>query len=255
MNLLTIITVHEINLDIRLLALMLVVFIAGIIRGYTGFGSALLAVPALAVLYGPVQAVVIEVLIEIPVSLGLLPNAIRKAERSTVLPMLLMFALFVPAGALLLKIANPDYVKLAISIFVLFAVVLLWQQARFTKLISPKANYVVGSISGITQGLTGIAGPLFVTALLARGEDNTKTRANITALAAGIVLFSVLSFWFFDLFTLQLVFIAMLASPAILSGVWMGSALFNRAPNTKFREIILIFLALTAAFVLIETMF
>ena len=85
-----------IDLDSKLLLLFVVVYIAGIIRGFTGFGSALLTVPALAVLYGPVEAVIIEVLIEIPVSLGLLPVVLRKAERKTVLPMLLMFIVFVP---------------------------------------------------------------------------------------------------------------------------------------------------------------
>ena len=49
--------------DERSLIMLMVVLIAGIIRGFTGFGSALLAVPALATIYGPVEAVVIEVLI------------------------------------------------------------------------------------------------------------------------------------------------------------------------------------------------
>ena len=57
--------------------MLIVVYFSGIIRGYTGFGSALLTVPALAILFGPVQAVAIEILIEIPVSIGLLPKAIK----------------------------------------------------------------------------------------------------------------------------------------------------------------------------------
>ena len=68
-----------VSLDWQLAMLFAIVFLAGIIRGFAGFGSALLAVPALAVLYGPAQAVVIEVLLEIPVTLGLLPVAVRKA--------------------------------------------------------------------------------------------------------------------------------------------------------------------------------
>ena len=59
-----------------------IIFVAGIIRGFTGFGSALIAVPTLAYLYGPAAAVVIEVLIEIPVVLYLLPAAIRAAVMS-----------------------------------------------------------------------------------------------------------------------------------------------------------------------------
>ena len=125
MDLLSDINGIQTELDKRFFAMMIVVFFAGIVRGFTGFGSALLAVPALAVLYGPVQAVVIEVLIEIPVSLGLLPNAIKNAERKTVLPMLIMFALFVPVGALLLKVTNPDIVKILISYYQVTFIVII----------------------------------------------------------------------------------------------------------------------------------
>lgn len=243
-----------IALDERFLTMMLVVFIAGIVRGFTGFGSALLAVPALAVIYGPVQAVVIEVLIEVPVCLGLLPTAIKHAERRTILPMIGMFMLFVPVGALLLTITNPDLVKILISLFVLFAVGLMWQQARIAHMFSPRANYIVGALSGTTQGLTGMAGPLFATALIARGDSSIRTRANISALACGIIFFSVISFGVLGLLTAELAFYALLASPGILLGVWVGSLLFRRYGDLKLRDVILCFLAFTAIFTLFDTL-
>ena len=235
-------------------AMMAIVFLAGIIRGFTGFGSALLTVPALAVLFGPVQAVAIEVLIEIPVALGLLPVAYREAERKTVLPMLGMFVLFVPFGTFMLTLIDPNIVKIAISMFVLIAVGIMSQQTRFARIFSPKANLLVGAISGTTQGLTGMAGPLFATALLARNESSAKTRANITVLAAGIIALSVTSFWAFGLFSAQILFYAVLASPAILLGVWVGAILFRRYSDRNFRAVILYFLAFSALFTLYQTL-
>lgn len=240
--------------DGRFVAMMLVVFVAGIVRGFTGFGSALLAVPALAVIYGPVQAVVIEVLIEIPVCLGLLPTAFRHAERRTIVPMLIMFMIFVPVGAILLTVVNPDLLKIVISFFVLLAVALMWQQPRIAGLISPKMNYAVGALSGATQGLTGMAGPLFATAIIARGENSNGTRANISSLACGIILFSVVSFGFFGLITAELAFYAFLACPGILLGVWIGSRLFHKYGGPKLREVILCFLAITAVFTLFDAL-
>ena len=99
-----------------------------------------------------------------------------------------------------------------------------------------------------------MAGPLFATALLARGESGVRTRANITALAAGIVLFSVISFWFFELLTVQLAVFALLASPSILLGVWFGAFLFHRYPSVKLRQVILCFLAVTALFTLYDSL-
>lgn len=109
--------------------MLIVVYFSGIIRGYTGFGSALLTVPALAILFGPVQAVAIEILIEIPVSIGLLPKAMKSFEKKTVLPILLTFVIFVPLGTFLLILIDPNIVKIVISLFVLFSVYLLSQQS------------------------------------------------------------------------------------------------------------------------------
>lgn len=234
------------------LAMMAIVLVAGIIRGFTGFGSALLAVPALAVLYGPAQAIVIEVLIEIPVVLGLMPTAIRHSERKTVLPMLAMFVIFVPVGAALLTVTDPDVVKIIISLFVLAAVGLMSQQRRVIGLFSPRANYLIGALSGLSQGLTGMAGPLFATALVARGDDAIRTRANISALAAGIVLVAAASFWAFGMVTKETLLYAAFASPAILLGVWIGSVVFRRFSTGNVRAFILGFLALTALFTLYQ---
>lgn len=244
----------DVTLGTSFFAMMVVVFLAGIVRGFTGFGSALLTVPALAVLYGPTQAVVIEVLIEIPVSLGLLPLAIREAERKTVLPMLCMFVLFVPLGTLLLTVIDPDHVKVFISLFVLATVGLMTQQTRVAGFFSQRANFLVGAVSGTTQGLTGMAGPLFATALLARGENASLTRANISALAGGIIGLSVISFWAFGLMTAQTVVYAMLASPVILLGVWVGSIAFRRLSHWNLRGVILLFLAVSAIAALYQTL-
>ena len=184
--------------------------------------------------------------------LGLIPTAIREAERRTVIPMLVMFVAFVPIGTFLLILINPDHVKVIISLFVLIAVAIMSQQSRLTGLFSPKANYLVGALSGATQGLTGMAGPLFATALVARGESATLTRANISALAGGIIVVSVVSFWVFGLINKQAVFYAVLASPAILLGVWVGSALFRKHSHRNLHGVILCFLAMTALFALYQ---
>lgn len=244
----------SVALDMQLLVLMVIVFVAGIIRGFLGFGSALLTVPALTLLYGPAQAVVIGVLIEIPTTLGLLPVAIRESERRTVWSMLLTFVVSVPAGALLLKAVDPELMKIVISFLVLAMVGVLALQDRMVLFLSRSGTLIAGAVSGLAQGMTGMAGPLFVTALLARGENAILTRANIVALAGGLISVSVISFWIVGLITAETVIYAVLATPSILLGVWAGSVLFRRLPGWNLRGIILIFLALIAVATLARTL-
>jgi uncharacterized membrane protein YfcA len=236
----------SVALDAQLVVLFVIVFVAGIIRGFLGFGSALLTVPALSILYGPAQAVVIGVLIEIPTSLGLLPVAIRDSERRTVWSMLFTFVVFVPVGALLLKAVNPEIMKIAISVLVLIMVGIIALQDRMILFLSRLGTLFAGAVSGVAQGMTGMAGPLFVTALLARGENAILTRGNIVALAGGLIAISVISFWAVGLITKAIIIYAMLATPSILLGVWAGSVLFYRLSRWNLRAVVLVFLAITA---------
>lgn len=233
-------------LNWQLGALVGIVFLAGIIRGFAGFGSALLAVPALAVLYGPVEAIVIEVLIEIPISLLLLRTTLRECAPKTVVPMLILFAIFVPVGALLLRWVDPAPLVIGIPILVLVMLVVLMFQRRLAAMLSPGGVILTGAICGVIQGLTAIAGPLFATALMARGKGAAQTRANLLALSGGIISLSVISYVALGLVDGQTVLRAGVASPAILIGVVVGNAVFNRFRHVNLRPILLILLALTS---------
>lgn len=240
-------------LNASLAVLFAVVFLAGVIRGFMGFGSALLIVPALAVLYGPAQAVVIEVLIEISITVGLLPAVIGKANPRAVVPMLVMCALFVPVGALLLKFTDPEPMKIGISLCVLVMVCVVAFQRRLASFLTPAGVLATGALSGIAQGMTGMAGPLFATAILARGEAAIVTRANILATSAGIIGLSALSFLVVGLMTLETVVYALIATPAVLIGGVVGAQLFRRFSHLNLRVIILSFLAVTALYTLMRT--
>jgi hypothetical protein len=146
-------------------------------------------------------------------------------------------------------------VKVIISLFVLFSVYLLSKQSKIKSLASVKANYVIGALSGLTQGLTGMAGPLFATAILAKGDNSLITRANIVMLSAAIIGLSVISFLTFGLINNQTIIYAVLASPAILLGAWTGTILFNKYSNKNFKTIMLMVLILAALVTLFDSQY
>ena len=248
------ITHAVIEIDLQLLLILGVVFLAGTLRGFMGFGSALLTVPALAVLFDPVQAVVIAMLLEIPVSLSLLPTAIKRSQPRTVLPMLSIFLIFIPVGVWLLRSVDPDLMKIIISVFVLIMVGVIFVQNRLAAILSPMGLILTGIIGGISQGLTGIAGPLFATAILARGESASQSRANIIALAGGVTLISLISFWVLGLLTQKAIVTVAVATVPMLLGVAGGSVLFRRLSHYNLRNVILVFLAVVAVVTLIPTL-
>ena len=78
------------------LALILVtVLISGFIRGFLGFGGALIIIMVVNVVVGPQFAVPLACLAGLPPTIQLLPSAIRESDRSFALPFGLLSLLMV----------------------------------------------------------------------------------------------------------------------------------------------------------------
>ena len=74
------------------------VVVSGVLRGYSGFGAALIIIPIFSNLYSPLTAVSFHVLIEMPTLLVLLPTAVKIYDKKLVNFSLLSLVLAVPLG-------------------------------------------------------------------------------------------------------------------------------------------------------------
>ncbi len=70
-----------------------VVFLAFFVRSMTGFGSALISIPLLALVFDLKTVVPLEALLEVAISLLLLRTVYHEIDRRTVLPMMVGVAL------------------------------------------------------------------------------------------------------------------------------------------------------------------
>ena len=77
-------------------------FAGGFIRGFVGFGGAVMLILAVSAVIGPREAVAIAALSGLPPMLQLLPAAIRGAERPFVVPFGLASCLGAPLGTWML---------------------------------------------------------------------------------------------------------------------------------------------------------
>lgn len=239
------------TLDTRWLVLLGAVCIGGIVRGFTGFGSALIIVPALAAVFGPLEAVVMHSIMEMPIILGLAPTAIRYADRRIVVPMILVLFVTTPIGALVLRTIDTDLLKGAISIAVLVMVGLLAIQERMFTLLGPRGTLFGAGLGGLIQGATGVGGPPIVTTLLARGDRPDVSRANVIAVMSSVIAVSIVSFGLFGLITRDVLVTGALVAPVCLLATLAGMRAFRMFGGRHHRSVTLAVLALTA----LETLF
>ncbi|MCA4919700.1 MAG: hypothetical protein ING82_09745 [Roseomonas sp.] len=94
--------------DWRLLGAALATAIAGLMRGYAGFGTAVILAPIYSVLWGPRAGVPVMLLMELIVSIQLLPSAFKDADRRVILPIGGTAALMTPLGAYILITADGE---------------------------------------------------------------------------------------------------------------------------------------------------
>ena len=162
-----------------LLLCLLSIVVGGFMRGFLGFGAALVIVPTLSFALPPVVAIAILVIIEIPTILYLVPTSIRDSNLKAVTPMLIGILMAVPMGAAVLIGVDPAKMKLAISVVLLMTVALLASGWRIKGTVGQGVMLGSGVIGGFVQGAAGMGGPPLVTVLMSLPNNAKTTRGNI----------------------------------------------------------------------------
>lgn len=231
---------------LQLALVALVVFLGGFMRGFAGFGSALVIIPGLALLYEPKAAVVMHVFLDIPTALMLMPAAVRDSDKKVVFPMIAVLLVTMPLGALVLKAIDPNSLKIAIGLLVLAMVGLIATEKSVAALFGPRSAVFAGALGGVIQGAAGVGGPPAVTFLMAQGSEPRVARGNVIAVMSSMILLSILVFSFYGLVTRSVLVIAALCAPLSFFGTLVGAALFRRHGARSFKSVALVFLAATA---------
>jgi uncharacterized membrane protein YfcA len=229
-----------------------VVFGAGIVRGFAGFGFSALCVAGLSLFVSPAQVVPPIFMLEVLASLTLLRGALKDVDWPWLSWLMLGNALCIPLGVALLAFVGETPLRLLIGALLLLAAGLLrggWQLALAP---SRGLRLATGLVSGFVNGVAAIGG-IAVAVLLSS-----------TALPpAGMRATMILLFLFTDLYalawagampgaaghgllgagTLQL---ALWLAPAMLAGIWLGQRAFAGVSPVQFRRRVLDLLLLIA---------
>jgi len=211
-------------------------FAGGFIRGFVGFGGAVMLILAVSAVIGPREAVAIAALSGLPPMLQLLPTAVRHAERGFAVPFGLASFIGAPLGTLTLISLAPEVMKIAIAVFVL-AMVLLLQSGRHVDLGHSRPRFVAaGMAAGWIQGVSGVAGPPTVALVLGRGGETAQQRANVIGAVTALNFCSLVPLWWYGLFTAEVIALGLLFVPLYSGGTWLGQRYFSEQGQRYYRR-------------------
>jgi hypothetical protein len=223
----------------HLFPILAVVAVAGLIQGLAGFGSALVAVPLLALLMPVERVVPLMMLIGILLSsLNLLH--LRHALRFRPLaPLLAGYAFGTPVGLLLLTQAPQALVLgllgLCIGGYALFS--LVGRQPRYPWLRNNRL--MVGLLSGALGAAFGTNGPpviLHVSAHTDWDADRQKALLTLFFLVSGVITATALAIG--GLMTSAVMGLLPWCLPALLAGSLAGVALYRRLGAHDYRRLV-----------------
>lgn len=231
---------------VQALIAIVVVFVGGFLRGFVGFGSALVIIPVLAQTFTPALAIIMHGIMDLPTIVQILPTATRQCARKTVLPMMLSLLLGIPLGVYMLSTIDAGPMRIVISVLVLIMVGILAVNSRIVFTAGPKTIVSGGVIGGVVQGMAGVGGPPVVALLLSRKDDPQTTRGNIVVMMSSLIICAMIMYGAFGLITVRSLILGGCAAPIYLAASYLGSRYFKAGGSAFFRSIALLILALTA---------
>ncbi|SLN36693.1 Sulfite exporter TauE/SafE [Roseovarius litorisediminis] len=169
-----------------LIWLVLAIGCAGIVRGFTGFGTALIFVPVAGIFLSPQHVIAIITLTGIASTSALLPRAWGQANRPEVGILALAALVTVPAGLWLLDRLDPvtiRWIVAAVAATTLSALVAGW---RFSGQMNRPGLLAIGAVAGVIGGLTGLTGPVVILFYLAGQSAAQSVRANTILFLAAL---------------------------------------------------------------------
>ena len=226
---------------------VLVAGVAGLARGFSGFGGALIFMPAASALVGPSVAAPVLLMADGVLTVSFLPRAWKLARREDVALMAAGALIGVPIGALILKHADPLLLRWAISALAASMLVLLISGWRYHGTPYAGVTAIVGCVSGIFGGLAQMSGPPVVAYWLSSKEGHATVRASIILFFGATTLFTFLSYWVSGLLTAHSIVLAAAVAPAYGFGLFAGARAFGIASPDIFRRLCFILIALSVA--------
>lgn len=220
--------------------------VAGVVRGYTGFGFALILITSVSVLAAPADIVPISVVLDIFASVRMLPHVYRHVDRRGTALMLLGAMPAIPIGVLALATVDENLMRLGIGVAVLAATIAIAAGLGLRRPPGTALKLATGVTMGLMSGSAGIPGPPVILLYLSSPLPAATLRATAVAifLATDLVALAVMTSY--GLVTAELLLRCLILVPLVEASVYLGRRLYGVAAEASVKRAALVLLAAMA---------
>jgi len=226
--------------------LALTATLAGTVRGFSGFGTAMVFLPVAGQILSPFAALTTLMIMDLVGPLPNIPSAFRTAHKGDVLRLSLGALLAIPLGVLVLGMIAPEVFRYAVSMISIILLALLIGGFRYHGVLRKRMIFGTGAIGGFLAGSVGLPGPPVIMLYMASSHPAAVIRANIMLylLLNDLMMISVLHLNGY-LVTSAVIMGAVLVIPYLLGNL-LGGWLFRPGYERVYRSVAYIIIAASA---------
>lgn len=220
--------------------------VAGVVRGFAGFGGPMVLLPVATSVLGPASAVWVVIAADILVSLPLIAEVRSVARRNVVAPLAVGTLLTLPLGTYALLSLDGEVMRRVICAAILVASVVMLSGWKSRAELATGHWVAVGGLAGVIMGITSLA----VTAALFLNSGKSsaaEARANfiVWVFLANLALLSIIALQGGGM-PPALTTAFMAAGPAYFLGTVIGTRLYGRVDDATGRRLVLLLVAINA---------
>lgn len=236
------------------LATCLVMFFAGFTQGVSGFGSAMVALPLLALFMDIKTVVPLVGMLGLVVAILVLFQVARHLERKKIFPLLVSAAAGVPVGVLFLKEVDKDAIRLVMGILLVGYAIYGLRLGSVRKDLKEAWAYGFGFLAGCLGGSLSVPGPpVIVYTSLQRWNKNT-IKATLQAFLFFTHVVIVATHALTAVTTASVLKLFATSSPALILGTLAGSRCYGRLAEYSYRRIMFLLIGCLGVFMIFRVL-
>ncbi|WP_232830315.1 sulfite exporter TauE/SafE family protein [Oceanicella sp. SM1341] len=235
-------------LSLGTLALIAVAtFLAAVLRGITGFGFAMAAVPMIGLVLPPERAIPIAILLQCLVGVRDCVAMRHQVHRGSVAMLSAGALVGTPFGLAVLDRADPATMRVLIALIVSAALVFLVRKPALPVMGGRRVALPAGFLSGLFSGIAAMPGPPAVAYYLSAPTPPATARASLMVFFFITSLFALPGLAWQGRIDREALIETAVALPCLLAGTALGAWIFRRTSDRGYRAAALGMLGVMAA--------
>lgn len=230
------------------------ILLASLTQGITGFGFALIAVPLLSFSISEIKNITpLIVLYSLLVNFIIAYKIRHHIYFKKVLPLIFFGIIATPVGTSLLTYVSVRTLKIGIGLVITLTAIAMFRNFK-VKIKNETVSYgIVGILSGILNGSTGLSGPPIVLFLTNQNLHKDVFRANLTFYGIATNIFGIILFISKGIINAGVLHASISYLPALIIGSFIGIKLSSKINESVFRKVTISMIALLGIYTIIST--